>query len=232
MHILDIGCGPGTITIDLAELVPHGQVTGLEPVPDVLVQARTRAAERGVKNVQFEVGDVHALAYPDDTFDVVHAHQVLQHLGDPVQALREMSRVTKPNGIIAIRDSDFATMTWYPEINGMAEWKDLWVRVARSNGGEPHAGRQLHAWARKAGLDPARITTTTSSWCFHAQEERDWWSNMWADRMVSSPFAQNAVSGGHATKEELARISQAWREWGADEDGWFGILQCQILCRV
>ncbi len=156
MQILDIGCGPGTITADLAALVPDGQVTGLEHAPAVLEQARATADARGVDNVRFAVGDVHALDYPDNSFCVTHAHQVLQHVGDPVQALREMRRVTKPGGIVAVRDADYSAMTWYPEVEGMADWQQLYLRVARANGGEPDAGRRLHAWARQAGFDPAR----------------------------------------------------------------------------
>src|SRR5690349_2478762 len=125
MKILDIGCGPGTITADLAERVPDGQVTGVDHAPGILEQARATAAGRGLTNVDFAVADVHALDYPDDTFCVVHAHQVLQHVGDPVQALREMRRVTKPGGFIAVRDADYAAMTWYPAVPGLEDWLDL-----------------------------------------------------------------------------------------------------------
>lgn len=141
MRILDIGCGPGTITADLAALVPDGQVTGVDHAPGILDQARATAAGRGLHNVDFAVADVHALDHPDDTFCVVHAHQVLQHVGDPVQALREMRRVTRPGGLIAVRDSDYAAMTWFPESPGMDDWLDLYRRVARANGGEPDAGQ-------------------------------------------------------------------------------------------
>ena len=104
MNVLDIGCGPGTITADLAALVPDGHVTGVDHAPGILEQARTTAAERGQENVDFAVADVHALDFPDDTFCVVHAHQVLQHVGDPVQALREMRRVTRPGGLVLTLD--------------------------------------------------------------------------------------------------------------------------------
>ena len=232
MKILDIGCGPGTITADLAALVPNGYVIGLENAPEVLDQANTTAARRGVKNIEFVVGDVNALNYPDDSFDVVHAHQVLVHVGDPIQALREMHRVTKPGGIVAARDSDFAAMSWYPETKGMSDWADLHQRVARSNGAEPNAGRRLHVWARKAGIDPTCITATAGTWCYHTREERAWWSGLWAERTLASTFARTAVDGGHATEADLARIAQAWRDWGEDEDSWFAILHGEIICRV
>src|SRR4051794_23454404 len=97
LGVLDVGCGPGTITVDLAERVAPGRVVGLDVSADPLDEARALAAGRGVQ-VPFEVGDVYALGAPDDSFDVVHAHQVLQHLTDPVAALREMARVCRPGG--------------------------------------------------------------------------------------------------------------------------------------
>src|SRR5690349_2742625 len=96
-HVLDVGCGPGTITMDLAALVgPTGRVTALEVTEDALDLARAEASRRGVDNVDFRVGNVEALDLADDAFDVVHAHQVLQHVARPVDALREMARVTRP----------------------------------------------------------------------------------------------------------------------------------------
>lgn len=94
--VLDVGCGPGTITADIAALVAPGRVTAVDTSTGVLDRAAEAAAERGVDNVAFTTADVHCLDFPDDSFDVVHAHQVLQHVGDPVQALREMRRVCRP----------------------------------------------------------------------------------------------------------------------------------------
>lgn len=232
MHILDVGCGPGTITIDFATLVPQGQVTGLEPTPGILEQARANASQRGVDNVRFVVGSAYALDFPDATFDVVHAHQLLQHLGDPIQALREMRRVTKPGGFVAVREADFSAMTWYPEVEGLNEWRELYFKVARANGGEPNAGRRLVAWALKAGFDRASITTTAGTWCYSTPEERAWWSGMWADRTAQSAFAMGAIDHGFADKNELARFAQIWREWGTKDDGWFALLHGEIICHV
>ncbi|MGW1891361.1 class I SAM-dependent methyltransferase [Streptomyces sp. NPDC002004] len=229
MRILDIGCGPGTITADLAHLVPEGRVTGVDRAPGILEQARATAAERGLTNVDFAVADVHALDHPDASFDVVHAHQVLQHVGDPVQALREMRRVTEPGGFVAVRDSDYAAMTWFPQSPGMDAWLELYRRVARANGGEPDAGRRLRSWALEAGFTD--VTSTASTWCFASPEERAWWSGLWADRTVASAYAERAVEGGHATVGELRGIADAWRAWGARDDAWFAVLHGEILCR-
>jgi SAM-dependent methyltransferase len=229
MRILDIGCGPGTITADLAELVPDGHVTGVDRAPEIVERARATAAGRGLGNTDFAVADVHALDYPDDTFCVVHAHQVLQHVGDPVQALREMRRVAKPGGIVAVRDSDYGAMTWYPASPGMDGWLDLYRRVARANGGEPDAGRRLRSWALEAGFTD--ITATSATWTFATPEEREWWSGLWADRTVASAYARLATEGGHTTAEGLRTVSAAWREWGVRPDGWFCVLHGEILCR-
>ncbi|MFF3378922.1 class I SAM-dependent methyltransferase [Streptomyces sp. NPDC002680] len=229
MKILDIGCGPGTITADLAELVPDGHVTGVDRAPGILEQARATAAERGLGNVEFAVADVHALDFPDDTFCVVHAHQVLQHVGDPVRALREMHRVTKPGGYIAVRDGDYLAMAWYPASQGMDDWLDLYRRVARANGGEPDAGRRLKSWALRAGLTD--ITATSSTWTFADTDEIAWWSGLWADRTLASAYADRATEGGLATVEQLRAVSEAWREWGRREDAWFTVPHGEILCR-
>ncbi|MFF3171826.1 methyltransferase domain-containing protein [Streptomyces sp. NPDC057900] len=230
MTVLDVGCGPGTITADIAALVAPGRVTAVDTTREILDQAAEAAAERGLDNLEFATADVHDLDFPDDTFDVVHAHQVLQHVGDPVQALREMRRVCRPGGVVAARDSDYAAMTWYPEVPAMDAWLDLYRRVARANGGEPDAGRRLLSWARQAGFTD--IIPTAAAWCFGTPESRDWWSALWADRTVGSVYAKLAVDGGHATPEQLAEIAEAWRTWGAQEDGWFMVPHGELLCRA
>ena len=230
MRLLDIGCGPGTITADLAALLPDGHVTGVDAAPGVLEKARATADARGVRNVTFETADIHGLPYADDSFCVVHAHQTLQHVGDPVGALREMRRVCKPGGIVAARDADYGGMLWYPEVPGMHDWLDLYRRVARANGGAPDAGRQLHAWAREAGFTDVKVST--SNWCYTSEEERAWWSGLWAERTLASSYAEAAVGGGLATEAALREISETWRTWGAEPDAWFNVVNGEILCRV
>ena len=228
VHLLDVGAGPGTITVDFAQHV--AQVTATEIGEDELALSQTLATETGVQNIDFSVEDVQALSFADDTFDVVHTHQVLQHVADPVQALREMRRVTKPGGLVAARDADYAAFTWFPVMPELDEWLRLYREAARANGGEPDAGRRLLSWARAAGFEG--VTATASTWCYASAPERAWWGGMWADRILESALARQLVDSGMASGADLKRISAAWRAWSETDDGWFLVPHGEILCRA
>jgi ubiquinone/menaquinone biosynthesis C-methylase UbiE len=228
--VLDVGCGPGTITVGLASRVGEGRVVGIDAAGEVLANARQEAARLGEPNVNFAVGDVYHLSFDDRVFDIVHAHQVLQHLVDPVAALREMRRVCREGGIVAARDSDYGGKIWFPEDPDLEEWRALYQRVARSTGGEPNAGRRMLSWARSAGF--GEIKVSASSWCFATLEERTWWGNLWAERLTQSNFADQAVGHGLASRSDVERLAKAWRRWASSEEGWFLVPHGEIICRV
>jgi 2-polyprenyl-3-methyl-5-hydroxy-6-metoxy-1,4-benzoquinol methylase len=228
MSLLDVGCGPGTVTADLAVRLAPGHVLGIDPAADAVTAARAAVAERGAA-ARIEVGDVFELAGDDDgeRFDVVHAHQVLQHVADPVGALRAMARLAAPGGIVAARDSDYAGMTWYPRLPGLDRWMALYQAAARANGGEPDAGRHLLAWAHAAGLADVRVSA--SSWCFATDDDRAWWGGMWADRIVESALARQLVDTGLAATDELRDLAGTWRQWAEHPDAVFTIGHGEIL---
>jgi SAM-dependent methyltransferase len=230
LSVLDIGCGPGTITVDLAARVGPGTVTAVELTDTALDLARAEARRCNATNISFVAADVHRLDFPDDTFDVVHAHQVLQHVVDPVRALREMRRVCAPGGIVAARDADYAGFVWFPELPELDLWRDLYERAHRANGGEPDAGRRLLSWALAAGFD--EVSPTGSMWCYATSQSREWWGGMWADRIRQSDLARQLVESKMATSATLDEISAAWRAWAAAPDGWFAIPHGEIICRA
>jgi SAM-dependent methyltransferase len=227
MNLLDIGCGPGNLTVDLAQHVAPGRVIGLDAAAEVIDLARSTSETSA--DVEFVVGDAYHLQFDDETFDVVHAHQVLQHLSDPVAALVEMSRVTKPGGIVAVRDADYGAMTWYPDNPALDRWLDVCQAVVRSTGGEPDAGRRLLSWALQAGFP--EVTPTASVWCFANPTNRAWWGGLWADRVLSSALARQAVDGGFAEPADLEEIAAAWRQWADQPDGWFAGPHGELICR-
>ena len=230
MDLLDVGCGPASITADLAERVAPGRVVALDAASDALQAARATLSERGLsEQVELTCGDVMALPFEDASFDVVHAHQVLQHLADPVGALAEMRRVTRPGGIVAVRDAVYSAMTWFPEPAGMEQWRSVYMATARANGGEPDAGSRLLSWARAAGF--ADASASASTWCYATPADRTWQSQTWAQRCLTS-FGPRAVELGLADRADLEAMAQAWRQWGASEDAWFVVVHGEVLARV
>ena len=157
---------------------------------------------------------MHALDLADDAFDVVHAHQVLQHVADPVGALREMVRVTRPGGVVAARDSDYGHFSWHPASAGLDRWLELYDAAARANGGEPHAGRMLLAWAHAAGATD--VVAGSSTWCFADAEDRAWWGSLWADRHHLAPrWPASWSTRAGRRRTSWTRSPRAWRGWAA-----------------
>jgi ubiquinone/menaquinone biosynthesis C-methylase UbiE len=236
LAILDVGCGPGTITVDLATRVPQGFVYAIDPSAEVIEKARKHAVEKGITNVHFEVGDIFSWDKLDGVaeagFDIVHAHQVLQHLQNPLGAMKEMKRLVRPGGILAVRDCNYSAMDWYPELPGMQKWKDLYLKVAFGLKAYPNMGKMLHAIAMDAGFPRSDIEASTGAWTFSTPEERKFWCGLWADRTVKSDYKQRVLDGGHGTEHDLEEIAATWREMEKKEDGWFAVINGQIICHV
>lgn len=226
MSVLDVGCGPGPITLDLAEVVGPGLVVGVENVEAPLTAAREAAAARGDQATRFQLADALKLPFEDNSFDVVHAHQVLQHLIDPVGALKEMARVCRPSGTVAVRDVDYEQMTWFPVSDALLQWRDTYRTIARANGAEPDAGRRLRAWANAADLSD--VITSTSTWTYATPENTRWWGDSQAARVTDSAFARQALEQG-LDRADLEAIAQAWRSWGEHPDAYFVMVHGEIL---
>ncbi|HEX5266676.1 MAG TPA: methyltransferase domain-containing protein [Acidimicrobiales bacterium] len=227
--LLDVGCGPGTITLDLAELVAPGRVVGVDAAAEVVAQADELRRSRGVPNAEFRAGDVYGLDLPDASFDVVHAHQVLQHLTDPVTALVEMRRVLRPGGILGVRDSDYGAFVWWPDVPELTRWTELYHQVTARNGADADAGRRLFGWVQRAGF--VDVVAGSSTWTFSDPESRAWWAGSWAERVERSALADQAVAYGLADAAELSAIAAGWRRWAEAADGFFAVLHAEVLAR-
>ena len=228
-RLLDVGCGPGTITLDLAARVAPGCTVGVDREAGVIAEAQRLLDSRPISGVEFRTADVYALEFDDESFDVVHAHQLLQHLTDPVAALVEMRRVLRPGGVLAVRDSDYGGFVWAPADPLLDRWMQLYHDVCRHNGADADAGRSLLGWAQTAGF--TEIQPSSSTWTFAEPESRRWWGELWADRVVSSSLAEQAVEYGLSNRDELEAIAAAWRQWLEQDDGFFIVVHAELIAR-
>lgn len=152
MALLDCGCGPGSITRGLAEVVAPGKVTGIDINQSMIEEARNLARQDHIINVQFQVANIYKLPFNDASFDAVFAHTVLQHLRDPLKALKEIYRVLKPGGVVGIRDGDWGIRSISPSSPLLEQVQPLASRIMEYNGGSPFYARHQRLLLRQAGF--------------------------------------------------------------------------------
>lgn len=150
--LLDCGCGPGTITVGLAERIPQGKVVGVDRSPEQVAEARR--IHRSIANVRFEVASVYQLPFDDGSFDLVFSHALLEHVASPSEALRELHRVLKPGGTIGLCSPDFAAFVISPVSPQIEAAFGFYRSKQESNGGNTLAGRYLMNWLVQAGFEP------------------------------------------------------------------------------
>lgn len=229
-RLLDVGCGPGSITLGLAAAVAPGEAVGLDVEESVLDAARERAAVDGVTNVRFEAGDVAALPFPDGSFDAVFAHTLLEHVGDGGAALREMRRVLRPGGVIGVRDCDWGSGVIAPDNGSVAMAMTLYARVWRHNGGHPHCGRYLRGMLTEGGF--TRIETSTSfRWDGTPAETRDF-GELLAHRLALPAFAGPILALGICDHPRLERIAADCRAWSRRPDAFAAMMMVEAIGRV
>ena len=206
-QVLDVGCGPGTITLDVATAVAPGAVLGVDVMRDRISIAARLAADRGVNNASFEVSDAHALRFPDDTFDVVYSHTVLHSLIDPLRALSEQKRVARPGGwVIASGVRDWGFSPRYPPCPAIDRIHEAWTAyheslhrrylsgqrvpgVQERQLGEfryldLHTARKCVSWFRQAGLGDLDMQFRIQAFEYPGSEDMAPWLTLIPPRSV------------------------------------------------
>lgn len=213
MRVLDCGCGPGSITLGLAQAVAPGEVVGLDVEPQQIERARALAVAARVENVRFQTGDVYALPFPDASFDIANANSLLQHLSDPLWALRECRRVLRHGGIMAVRDPDWSTMRLEPATSLLDLVRDLRIRVYAHHGSDAMYARQQLRLLREAGFAYARCYPTADPVSGSTAEQVRWHAQAMRDHLlVSSETILAEKMTDAATIEAMANELAEWSE--------------------
>ena len=226
MSLLDCGCGPGSITIDLASLVAPGAVIGIDTADIHLEIGRKNAKDRNVPNIRFETANVCELPFPDNTFDAVFSHAVVEHLSNPLKALREQYRVLKPGGILGIRDADRAGELFWPENASLIKLLDIWNRVMQHNGANPFIGRRLRSLLSEIGLKG--IEASASYECHGTRESVELTADV-ASSYFSGAFADQSIELGWMDRSEIEIINAAWKAWGKDPNVFWARSWCEAI---
>jgi SAM-dependent methyltransferase len=197
-RVLDVGCGTGVITEEMAARC-KGQVIGMDIDPAMIAFARPRGSQ-----AEYRVGDAHQLDFPDGHFDVVACHFLLMWLSDPALAVREMARVTRPGGaVLACAEPDYGGRIDYPEELPLARWQ---AEALRREGADPFTGRKLPALFTQAGFS-ASVGVIPSLWdeeALRAEFDAEW-------ALMERTLAEIV------DEDELQRYKRM--DWRAIEDG-------------
>ena len=213
MTLLDCGCGPGTITLDFAALVAPAEVVGVDVETSQLQFAQTQAADEEKSNCHFAVSDLYALPFPDGAFDAVFLHGVLEHMQEPVAALREVRRVLKHGGVVGTRHADFGGFLLEPAEPPLDQFVPLFERLMIRNGGNPMAGRHQLRWLREAGFDQVAVSASYDCWTGSPEEARRN-ACFLAELVGKSAFASQLVDAEIVDSATLARMSESFIAWG------------------
>jgi SAM-dependent methyltransferase len=224
MKLLDVGCGPGTITVGLAEAVAPGEVVGIDREPGQIERARgLPEAQSG--RIRFEVADAYALPFPDEYFDALFTHTVVMHLQRPIDALQEMRRVLKPGGVIGVRDQDWETTLLAPPSPLLEEWKQLRSRVHNLGGGDAFRARNSRQLLLEAGFVRTEgSASVTSAGTMEATRQQAVFS-----------VAQLAGTGKRAIKEgwideaKLEAMRKEIEAWGERPDAFYVRTWCEAV---
>ncbi len=156
LQVLDLACGPGVVTCEMARMIAPGKVLGLDINKQLLSLAQMQSRRESLSNVQFEPGDVYDLHLEEGTFDFVYARFLFQHLSHPERALANIVSVLKPGGTLCVVDVDDDMVLLYPEPMAFKAFTRAAADGQRRNGGDRHVGRKLVGYLDSAGLQDVR----------------------------------------------------------------------------
>jgi ubiquinone/menaquinone biosynthesis C-methylase UbiE len=226
MHVLDCGCGPGSITVDLAEVVASGEVVGVDLAPSHIALARAQAAQRGITNVRFAVGNVLQLPFPDATFDAAFGHTILIQLPNPCSALTEVYRVVKSGGVIGFRESAFDGNLYEPAEGARQQFFTLLIRMFQHTGRDLRVGRRLGGLVGRAGF--RRVTMSASYDSVGTAEAKQGGYERDA-RRCDDVWMEQAIALGWISRDARDRLSAALRAEGGDPAAFSATAFCEVV---
>jgi len=208
ISVLDCGCGPGTITRDIAQRVAPGRVCGLDFNANQIAVAARDAKVQGIANVEFRQGSIYALPFDDSSFDTVFSHALLEHLKEPVKAMVELRRVLKPGGTVGLCTPDWGGFLLAPPSEKLLLAFEAYKQLQNRNGGDVYCGHRLSMYAAAAGFEVVAM--------------RSRYENYDPLTVIGDFLAMNHEEAGDV------KNAATWREWARSPNGMFS--QAWVSC--
>jgi SAM-dependent methyltransferase len=227
MRVLDCGCGPGPVTLGLAEAVAPGGTVGIDTDPNQIAAANALALQRGVENIRFELGSIYDLPFPDASFDAAYAQSLLYHLSDPLAALKELRRVLKPGAVAGIIDGDLGCYLVAPAEPSIDRLLALQVRAVKHNGGDPLYARTLRSLLHRAGFEPTEGSAIAVS--IGSGESAGRTTAEVLRARFRGHIENTVIEQGWATREEVESMDAALSAWAEQPDTFFMYIRCSGL---
>jgi SAM-dependent methyltransferase len=227
MRLLDCGCGPGSITCDLAGIVIPGEVLGIDFDPKQVELATAYAAQRGVTNVRFQPADVYALPFPEGSFDAVFASGLVEHLSEPLRALQEMRRVLRPGGLLGVRAGDADGLIVAPQNSEPAKLAPLVKQMQALHGHDACIGKHLRGLFHQAGCVGVVASASCDYW--GTPESLGAWVE--AARSLVGPDGPLARLG-LIDAERAAQLAAGLRAWAEDPSAFLALPYCEAVGQV
>ena len=222
MRLLDLGCGPGTISVGLADAVVPGQLIGVDMEPTQVEMANAAARAGGHGNASFQAGDATDLRFDDASFDVVHCHALLNHAPATQAVLTEVKRVLKPGGLFASREAFCDSCFFEPArdiggISGETVWATF-LKLLGANGGHPQMGRELKASFVEAGFVEVRASASFET--YDTPDDLAFLYGLIIGWFFSPLTMDAAIKHGLASEAQFERWRRSLDEW-MEEPGAF-----------
>ena len=210
MHVADIGCGPGTVTLFMASHInPAGFATGVDSSTEQLRVAVEEAQKKGVQNAGFIEADVYSLGLEKDSFDMVYARSILSHLQDPLRAIMDMKRIVKPGGVLVCEDIDMTTIHSEPSTAEYERAVEIWLALGAERRADYRVGSHMADLFRKAGF--AHVQETSHQPKFRSGEKKRYWEYTFYE--VSPAM----IRAGVVNDAELSRLKNGFEKIAKNE---------------